>query len=208
MFEGLKLLITPDKGNGEAIRLPITRPLPIQAQARGAVDGQGLAHALHLDLAQRLPDEQILGQVISVLADQHRTRFGGRLHPRRESDGLAHRGFLAVAAAIPHAGDNHLTRVHPHPQLQVNVLVLGQTGGVAGERLLHGERGQHRSLRVILVGRGRAEESHQAIAPELIHDAAEAIDLRLQDLEDAIHDLHPRLGANLLQEVCRALYVR
>jgi hypothetical protein len=104
-----------------------------------------------------------------------------------------------VLAAVTDAGDNHLTRVYAHPQLQVNVFLFGQFGGVGLDRCLHRQPGQYRALRVVLVGRSRAEEGHQAIAPELVHFAAEAVDLCFQDVEDVVHDVHPRLAADLFQ---------
>ena len=124
----------------------------------------------------------------------------GGLHPGRNRHRHPHRRRLAVLAAVPDAGDDHFSCVHAHAHPQVNLSVLSQLAGVTAERLLHGQRREDSALRVVLVGRGRAEERHQAIAPELIHFAAKTIDLRLENVEEAIHQLHPGFGAHLFKE--------
>ena len=60
-------------------------------------------------------------------------------------------------------------------QVERRVGLVQLLDGVAG-----GERGSHRALGVVLVGDGRAENGHDRIADELLHGAAEALDLRAQ----------------------------
>ena len=66
---------------------------------------------------------------------------------------------------------------------------------------MHRERGQHRALRVILVGIGRAEESDEAIAAELVHTTTESVHLVGEQLKHAIHQLHPGFRAQLLHQI-------
>src|SRR5262249_19865695 len=60
---------------------------------------------------------------------------------------------------------------------------------------------------VILVGDRRAEQRHAAVPRELVHEALAALDAIAQDAEEALHDLRPRLGVELLRHLHRALHV-
>jgi hypothetical protein len=51
------------------------------------------------------------------------------------------------------------------------------------------------SLRVVLVGDGRAEERHDPVARVLVDGSLEAVDAVRQDLEEAIQDAVPLLGS-------------
>jgi hypothetical protein len=60
---------------------------------------------------------------------------------------------------------------------------------------------------VVLVGDRRAEQGHDAVAGELVDRALEPVHALAEDLEEAPHDLAPRLGILLLGEVHRAHHV-
>ena len=62
-------------------------------------------------------------------------------------------------------------------------------------------------LGVVLVGDGRAEERHDAVAGVLVDRALEAVDAVGQDLEEAVEDPVPLLGVDLLGQLHRALHV-
>src|SRR5262249_797068 len=51
---------------------------------------------------------------------------------------------------------------------------------------------------VILVGDGRSEQRHDAVAGELIDRAFESVDVRGENLEDAIKNAVPLFGAQLI----------
>jgi hypothetical protein len=51
---------------------------------------------------------------------------------------------------------------------------------------------------MVLVGEGRAEQRHQAVAEELVHGSLVAVDLRQHQLKGVIHDLMDVLGIEVL----------
>ena len=53
----------------------------------------------------------------------------------------------------------------------------------------------------------RAEERHDAVAGELVHRTLEAVHPLGEELEEAIEDVVPLLGIELLGELHRALHV-
>src|SRR5262249_26704701 len=61
---------------------------------------------------------------------------------------------------------------------------------------------------MILVRDGRAEERHDAVAGVLVHRPFETVHARGEELEEAIEDVVPVLGIDLLGELHRALHVR
>jgi hypothetical protein len=62
-------------------------------------------------------------------------------------------------------------------------------------------------LRVILMSDRSSEQRHDAVAGELVDRAFEAVHALGQDRKEAIHDLVPFLGVDLLGEIPRALDV-
>ena len=60
---------------------------------------------------------------------------------------------------------------------------------------------------MILMGDGRAEERHAAVSGELIDVALEALDGVAENAEEALHDLRPRLGVEVLCQLQRARHV-
>ncbi len=60
---------------------------------------------------------------------------------------------------------------------------------------------------MVLVGNGRPEQRHNAVAGELVDETLEALDAVGKDLEEALHDGAPLLGVELLGEVHRPLHV-
>ena len=80
--------------------------------------------------------------------------------------------------------------------------------GVGGERVAELERRVAGALRMILVSDRRAEQRHDAVAGKLVDETLEVLDTLGEDVEEALHDLRPRLGVHLLGELHRALHVR
>jgi len=89
----------------------------------------------------------------------------------------------------------------PRPSLRFQLLA------VAAERFREVERCVARPPGVILVGDGRAEERHDAVAGVLVHGPLEAVHALGEELEEAVEDAVPLLGIELLGEVHRALHI-
>ena len=64
-----------------------------------------------------------------------------------------------------------------------------------------------RTWRVVLVGDRRAEQRHDAVAGVLVDGALEAVNAVGKDQEEAIEDLVPLLGVDLLGELHGPLHV-
>ena len=61
--------------------------------------------------------------------------------------------------------------------------------------------------RMVLVRDRRAEQRHDPVAGVLVDRALEAVNAVGEDREEAIHDLVPLFGIDLLGELHRALHV-
>ena len=60
---------------------------------------------------------------------------------------------------------------------------------------------------MVLVGDGRPEQRHDAVAGVLVHHAFEAVYAVGQDLEEAVEDGVPGLGVDAPGQLHRALHV-
>jgi hypothetical protein len=103
--------------------------------------------------------------------------------------------------------DHHVTGVEAHPHREADSFLEAKLVRVAAKILLEGERGVTGSLRMILVCDRCTEQRHDPVAGILVDGTFEAVDSIGQDREEAIHDLVPFLGIDLLGEVHRPLHV-
>ena len=113
-----------------------------------------------------------------------------RLQARGGVDDVA-RGHALTRLRARVQRDERLAGGDPDPHLELALLV----GPVAD-----GQRGADGALGVVLVRERSAEQGHDRVADELLHGAAEALELRAQPLvvrpEDRLHVLGvERLGA-------------
>jgi hypothetical protein len=69
-----------------------------------------------------------------------------------------------------------LPGVEPNADLQVHAVCVARVLSIALYQLLHPERRIARPDRVVLVGEGCAEQSHDPIAHDLVHRALVAVD--------------------------------
>ena len=132
--------------------------------------------------------------------------LGQRLHPLGEADRVAD-GRVAAHVAAPDRPGDHLARVDPDPDREVEALGAAQLGGVAGDVLEHPQRRVAGAPRMVLVGDRRAEDGHDPVAGEFVDGPLELLDRPGEDREEALHDVAPLLGVVLLREVHRALDV-
>src|SRR5262245_1943722 len=80
-------------------------------------------------------------------------------------------------------------------------------GGVASNLIAQLQCGIAGALGVIFMSDGRAEQCHDAIAGVLIHRALEAMHAVSEDSEEAIKNLMPCLGVELLGQFHRAFHI-
>jgi hypothetical protein len=74
---------------------------------------------------------------------------------------------------------------------------LRETGDCTDERRC----GVAGALGVVLLGDGRAEESHDPVAGELVHRPAKSTHALRQDLDETAHHPGPDLGIDVLLKV-------
>jgi hypothetical protein len=104
--------------------------------------------------------------------------------------------------------DHHLARVQPHTDLHLDAVSVSHLLGVAPHRHLDVVGRVACSHRVILVGEGRAEERHDAVAHHLVDGALVAMDRLHHAFEDRIQELAGFLGVAVGEQLHRALQVR
>ncbi len=127
------------------------------------------------------------------LAHRHASRPCGALEPRGHVHRVAdHRVRLA------HRAREHLAGVHAHAQLEVHA--LGQPGVDLRHRVLHPEARPDGALRVVLVGNGSAEESHDVVADVLVDRSAIALDLTSEPQQRSVYLRLHLLGVHALGE--------
>ena len=125
------------------------------------------------------------------------------LEPGGDVDGVSNRHPLLLAA-VAHRPDHHLAGVdaHPHGQLRTALAVQGPVE--VGQRAHHVEGGEHRPLRVVLVGLAHTEHRHHRVADELLDHAAARLDRRRPESEVAVEHLADILGVESLRHLGEA----
>ena len=122
------------------------------------------------------------------------------MEARRGVDDVAgDHAFAFLRARVE--SDDRLARVDADADVEIErrVGLVQFLHGVAD-----GERRPDRTLRVVLVCDGSAEDGHDGIADELLHGAAEALDLRAQAREVRREHAADVLGVELLGAACEA----
>ena len=115
-------------------------------------------------------------------------------------------GRVVHAQVVADLADHHLAGVDPHPDRELEP--AGSERARIGMQLAHRRKGGvARSPRVVLVGDGRPEERHHAVACELVDRALEAMNAGGEDREDAIEHAMPFLRAEALREPHRIDHV-
>jgi hypothetical protein len=169
----------------DAITSPRRERLPHRNQLRFSLRPHGLALGV-LDLP--------LGRPVGRLTDEDPVRRSRGLEARRGVDDVAgDHAFAFLRARVE--SDDRLARVDADADVEIErrVGLVQFLHGVAD-----GERRPDRSLRVVLVCDGSAEDGHDGIADELLHGAAEALDLRAQAREVGREHAADVLGVELL----------
>ena len=150
--------------------LPLAGGMP-GSQRDPGLDRSGLA--LRLDRLGRLVLDRVLRGRVRLGADDDAVHGRGALQPRGGVDHVARDQRLAECRSRAER-DERLAGVHGDAQLQVEV----ELALVELERAVtHRQRAANGALGVVAVGRGRAEDGHDRVADELLHGAAEGLEL-------------------------------
>jgi hypothetical protein len=131
------------------------------------------------------------GQAQGVGGDQRGPRLRELFHPGGNMGRRPHRGIVVSEIAVDRAHDD-LTRIHPYPDLDIDIALAPKRGGVATHRRLHPHRGQTTAHGMVRTGQGGAEERHDAVTHHLVDGASVVMDGFHHPLEHAVED-RPRL---------------
>ena len=159
--EDVELLFPADERRAPAALHVDVRPGP-----QHLPDRNGLGLAFRVDPAPLAVFDRPVGRTMGRLVDEDPVDRGRGLKARSRVDDVA-RGHALAGLRPGSERDERLTRRDPDPHLQVAVLCP----------IPDGECRADGALGVVLVCHGRAEERHHRIADELLHRAAETLEL-------------------------------
>jgi hypothetical protein len=180
---------------------------PQRPEARHLINVDRLAYAFDLGRAHRLQLKISLDELAGLLTGCNRASRRERLHPRGEIGRVPDRRVLCVSAAGRDRTHDHFARVHADTRFDRQVAGLAQSCRVAFQLFLHPKRRIQRSLRMVLVRDGRAEQRKDAVAGRL-HDVAVVAPRRIDhQLQRRIDNRAGFFGVEVLLEFGRALDV-
>jgi hypothetical protein len=179
----------------------------VRAQPLELEDADLPGHALDRERAQVLQREVARNRGGEVGAQVDRVRRGQLLHASGEARGVPLRRVIhaEVVADLAH---HHLAGVAAHAHGEAEPGFALDFAAVPGDLVAELKRRIAGALGVVLVGDGGAEERHDPVARVLIDGALEAMDAVGEDCEEAIHDLVPGLGIQVLAQLHGARHVR
>ena len=193
-------LIGPTDEAREAARTRQLETRPKRSRALELVDRERLVHALDREGAQIAQGEEAFDEARRMGGEIDAVRRGELLHALRE----AHRealGRVVHPEVVADRPDHHLSRVDSDADREAHTVGAAQLVGVAAQLVLEMERGVAGPMRVVFVGDGRAEESHDPIARVLVDRPLEAMDAVAEDLEEAVQESMPLFGTELVGEL-------
>jgi hypothetical protein len=200
-----QLYLPPHEG-AEASRGRQLEPGADWPGAGQLVDRHGGSEPLDGDGAERLRRDISLGKPQGVLGDEDLAGRRELFHARRQMRHLADRRVVHAQVATHRAHDD-LARVQAHADLHGEAMPLTQLFGQRDDAVLHSESRVARADRVVLVGQGRAEEGHDAVAHHLVHGAFVVMDGVHHQREDGVEKLARLLGVAVCEELHGALEV-
>ncbi len=119
------------------------------------------------------------------------------LHPGGQVDRVPHRGVLQteIGADLAH---HDQAGVDPDPHVEIEPPLCVHPLSVRSYPVHDLQPGEHRPLRVVLVGDRCAEEGQHRVAHQAGQGALQAVDWGDQVLEGTVHDLGPIFGVHSL----------
>lgn len=160
----------------------------VRSRPEGAMRDDGLRLALELELGRLAPFEEGLGESVGRRVDEDRARLRGALEPRRGVHGVTESGVLHALAGAERADDNRPCRDADSYPEAVDPPATLDLARVGAQRVDDRERGEQRSLGVVLGCDRRSEEGEHAVACQVLHVAAEPLDLADDPRDRVGHD--------------------
>ena len=159
----------------------------------------GLGEPAELERAGGLERDLVVDESGGRLAEQDCAGRGRLLKPGREI------ASCLRPPSSPCAGCRRSPRprrpgIEPHPHAERHGLARLERQRPVGHGAGNSEGGERGAPGMVLVGDGRAEERHEAVAQELVHRAFVAVHLRQGELEEAAQEVVHQVGAEALGE--------
>ncbi len=153
---------------------------------------------LYPNRAQCAGFHQMRDEAVGLSGEEDVARFGERLHPRGQVDGITH-GSVLYAKIGAHFTHNDKTCVDTYPHCEAgNAMLLFNMNGVfacSGQDVKGGPAG---SLRVVLVGQRSAEKGKDCISHQPCESPLIASNRFDKNIERTVHDLHDLLRIKVL----------
>jgi hypothetical protein len=162
--------------------------VPTRARGTTASHTASGSTSLRLDGIQFAKLDRLARRAIRRLADKHAVDRSRGLQARCRVHNVARRHALPGLRACVEV-NQCFARVHRDPRL--NRILLARP-------ITNRERGAHSAFRIVLVRNRRTEERHDRIADELLHRAAEPLELASQALVIGTEDRLDVFGVELL----------
>ena len=165
------------------------------------------SETLHRHRPEGLHVDIPLGKPERLEGKEDGSRPGDLLHAPRKVCRLPDRGVVhaQVTADRPYV---HLPGVEPDPDLDRGIPLAPDLLAISSDRLLHPERGVARADRMILVREGGAEQSHDAVAHDLIHGAFVAMYRVHHNMDGRIEELLGGFRIEVSDDLGRVFDVR
>jgi hypothetical protein len=159
--------------------------------------GHGLALALDLERSAGTHIEEAPHQSLGGFADEHRAWFRQRLKPRGEVRGVADRRVVGLEIAADRA-DHHWTGVDADAHEKLGALPAANLLGELHDGVADRQRGRDRAVGRVLVGDRCAEQSHEAVAGDLVDDALDPVDFTEGEPQVLVQQIMVLLGVEPL----------
>jgi hypothetical protein len=141
-----------------------------------------------------VPDvEEAAHEAFRRVGHENGARLGERLEPCGDIGRVAD-GRVVGLEVGPERADDDRAGVDADAHREPGAATGRETVREPVHRVAHRERRAHGTLRVVPVRHGRAEDGHEAVARELIHDARKAIHRRKGRPEVSLEQLVELLG--------------
>ena len=156
--------------------------------------------------AQGADPDQPLHEPQGRCGEQDGPRGGELFHACRQVGRLPD-GRVIHVQVIADGADHHLAGVESDADLHLHTMRAAHLRAVVAHGLLHGERRIAGAYRMVLMGQGRPEQGHDAIAHDLVDGALVAVHGGHHALQHGVEQLPRLLGIAIGQQFHGPLHV-
>src|SRR5882724_2386441 len=126
--------------------------------------------------------------ILSHGCQENTSQVSKLFHPGRQVCRLPHRRVVHMKVVADRTND-YFPGIQPHTDSYGDPVRAEHALGIPFHRFLHSQRGIAGALSMVLVGKRRAEERHDAVAHDLVHRTLVAVDGLHHVFDDGIEEL-------------------